>query len=68
VCSSDLRVEQYPWRFPIWKRTWDLHVTVGDFGHGATLYWTGLSALFRRETVRALLERYVEILATATAG
>ena len=50
------------WPFPPWKRPWDLHLTLTDSSKSALLVWTGFSQLFRRETVEALLARYVEIL------
>jgi acyl carrier protein len=63
VTFGGVRVEGYPAPLPTWKRTWDLHFTMTDNGSGAQLLWTGFSQLFRRETVRALLDRYVDILA-----
>jgi LytS/YehU family sensor histidine kinase len=45
---------------PRWKRPWDLHLTVLD-GDDADLLWTGNEKLFRKETVVALLQRYLQI-------
>ncbi|HVK82944.1 MAG TPA: amino acid adenylation domain-containing protein, partial [Kofleriaceae bacterium] len=50
------------WPFPPWKRPWDLHLTLIDSSTGARLVWTGFEKLFRRETIVAMLGRYIEIL------
>jgi hypothetical protein len=57
-----LKITPYPLTFPMWKRPWDLHLTMLDGEQAARLTWTGNKNLFKRETVEALLERYLEIL------
>ncbi|HEY4055606.1 MAG TPA: amino acid adenylation domain-containing protein [Kofleriaceae bacterium] len=61
---AGIRTSPFPPPPPIWKRTWDLHLTLNDSGSAAQLAWTGFSQLFERETLGALLARYVEILAS----
>jgi len=62
AAPDQLVTRPYPWPFPVWKRVWDLHLTLIDSGSSAQLFWTGFSRLFRQETVRALLDRYIAIL------
>lgn len=56
-----LHIEQRRQAFPRWKRPWDLHLTLLD-GDNAVIAWTGNENLFRRETVVALLTKYLAIL------
>jgi long-chain acyl-CoA synthetase len=63
--ASDLVVIRQQQTFPRWKRTWDLHLTLLDLPDRTTWVWTGFEQLFRRETVSALLQRYIEILVHA---
>jgi hypothetical protein len=51
--------------FPRWKRHWDIHLTLMDFANDTMLVWTGSQRLYRQETVVALLQRYIDILAHA---
>ena len=62
----DLRIEQRRQAFPRWKRPWDLHLTLLD-GDDAVIAWTGNENLFRRETVAALLTKYLAILEAGVA-
>jgi len=62
--TGELMVRRLTWPFPPWKRPWDLHLTLMDTGASAWLVWTGCEQLFRRETVAALLRRYVDVLGT----
>jgi len=61
--SNKLRTRVLAAGVPPWKRTWDLHLTLVDNGSSASLFWTGHSQLFRRETVVELLERFLGLLA-----
>ncbi len=62
---ADLLVRRKRQPFPRWKRHWDLHLTLMDFANDTMLVWTGSQKLYRHETVVALLQRYVDILAHA---
>ncbi|HEY5933623.1 MAG TPA: amino acid adenylation domain-containing protein [Kofleriaceae bacterium] len=59
---TDLRIVAQPRPFPVWKRPWELHLTMLDLERSSQLFWTGSEELFRRETVAAWLDRYVAIL------
>jgi hypothetical protein len=63
--ATDLKITRTRQPFPTWKRHWDLHLTVLDYPDETILVWTGAQALFRHETVRALLARYIAILGGA---
>jgi hypothetical protein len=43
----------------------NIGLTLQDFANETILVWTGAEKLFRHETVMALLQRYVDILARA---
>jgi hypothetical protein len=51
--------------FPVWKRPWDLHLTMADSRDSTRVVWTGNERLFRRDTIKRLLDQYVEILGRA---
>jgi amino acid adenylation domain-containing protein len=62
---ADLLIARKRQPFPRWKRHWDLHLTLMDFANDTMLVWTGTMRLYRHETVKALLQRYVDVLARA---
>jgi hypothetical protein len=64
--APGLQIARLRQPFPTWKRHWDLHLTVQDFANETVLVWTGIEALYRSETVAALLQRYIDILARAS--
>jgi hypothetical protein len=45
--------------FPIWRRPWELHLTVIDHRTATHLFWTCNSRLFRAETSRRFLETFL---------
>jgi acyl-CoA synthetase (AMP-forming)/AMP-acid ligase II/acyl carrier protein len=62
-----VRVTNVPRPFPVWKRPWELHLTMIDDPVQARMFWTGSADLFRRETVAALLQRYLDLLGRVLA-
>jgi hypothetical protein len=49
--------------FPIWKRPWELHLTVIDNRATTHLFWTCNARLFRADTTRRFLDTLLERLA-----
>jgi hypothetical protein len=52
--------------FPIWKRPWELHLTVVDSRSAAQLFWTCNARLFSIETTRRLLDAFRDHLERGT--
>ncbi len=48
--------------FPIWKRPWELHLTVIDSRSTTHLFWTCNARLFRADTSRRFLDTLLERL------
>jgi Condensation domain len=48
--------------FPIWKRPWELHLTVIDNRATSHLFWTGNARLFREDTTRRWLDALLDRL------
>lgn len=63
--NEGLQMHRVGLPFPKWKRPWDLHLTLTD-GFTANIAWTGNEKLFRKDTVHALLQRYLKILEIGT--
>ena len=52
--------------FPIWKRPWELHLTVLDLRSATHLFFTCNARLFSAETTQRLLDRFVATLERGT--
>lgn len=65
--APGIRAHRGPSRWPIWKRPWELHLTLVDASPTVNLFWTGAESLFERETVRRLLDEFVDALTRGVA-
>ncbi|HEY5933178.1 MAG TPA: condensation domain-containing protein [Kofleriaceae bacterium] len=45
--------------FPVWKRPWELHLTVLDGKTSTQVFWTGSARLFRADTTRGFLDAFL---------
>jgi hypothetical protein len=60
--APGLRSKRMSPGFPIWKRPWELHLTVIDHRTTTLLFWTCNSRLFRAETSQRFLETFLAAL------
>ena len=65
--APDLQGTRLSPGFPIWKRPWELHLTVVDWRSATHLSFTCATRLFSAETTRRFLDRFLETLDTLEA-
>ena len=57
--APELHATRLPVGFPIWKRPWELHLTVIDGKTSSQVFWTGNARLFSAETTRRFLDVFL---------
>lgn len=57
--APELHLTRLPVGFPIWKRPWELHLTVIDGKASSQVFWTGNARLFDAHTTRRFLDVFL---------